>query len=306
MNRIIILLLSLASVCLAETTEQVAMGTGGKELVFYQAKPMGSPVGGEEFKGSNFIHPLKTPSGFVVTDLQPGDHKHHFGLWWPWKHVQTGERKVLCWELQKGDGLIQAQSHESGPGWLTAKSDYIDRKAPGAAAVLLRETTKIKVSEVIESTVRGYFLDLEIIHRTAGDQPITVTPYRYSGFAYRGTPFWKNENSTVLTSEGMNRDKSNFTRARWVRVQGDTDQGGKAGVLLMSRPDNRDHPENLRTWSRGHEGAVFINFNTVMKKAWVFEPVKSYKRNYRLFVYDGSLSGDDAEVLWKGYASTVR
>jgi hypothetical protein len=54
-----------------------------KELITYQAKPMKDPRGGEGFKGSNFIHPLKTPAGFIVTDIQPEDHYHHFGLWWP-------------------------------------------------------------------------------------------------------------------------------------------------------------------------------------------------------------------------------
>ena len=58
--------------------ELLPLSVDGKELVFYQASPLANPKGGDAFKGSNFIHPLKTPSGFVVTDLQPLDHLHHF------------------------------------------------------------------------------------------------------------------------------------------------------------------------------------------------------------------------------------
>lgn len=286
--------------------ERIAMNVDGKELVFYQAEPMADPQGGDRFKGSNFIHPIKTPSGFVVSDSQPADHRHHFGLWWPWKYVKVGERKVLCWELQKGDGLIQAVKHERIPDGLLTESVYIDRKAPGGPVELLQETTRITTSPLVENPAKGYFLDLEIVHRCAGDEPVTVTPYRYSGFAFRGADVWSKDNSTILTSERKDRDAANSMPARWVRVQGATDEGGQAGVLLMSRPDNRSHPEKLRTWDKQHGGAVFINFNTVMDEAWTFEPGQSYPRNFRLFVYDGTVTTEQAENLWEDYAEGVR
>ena len=296
----------LVSVCLLGVNGYAADGVttidvGGKALVSYQSEPMANPPKGDKFKGSNFFHPLKTPSGFVVTDSHPGDHPHHFGLWWPWKYVETGGRKVLCWELQKGDGIIEAKESALTDNGLTAKSVFIDRKSPGGPAVLLNETLNVTASKIIDSPARGYFLDLEITHEVAGKAPITVTAYRYSGFAIRGTPFWSAKNSSVLTSEGKTRYEANFSRGRWVRVEGKTDAGGMAGVLLMSRRDNRDHPEKLRTWDKQHGGAIFINFNTVMEKPWVFEPGKAYSRNYRVFVYDGEVSAEEAEALWKAY-----
>jgi hypothetical protein len=47
----------------------------GQELLACQFQPLESPTGGPAFAGSDFIHPLKTPSGFCVTDLQPADHR---------------------------------------------------------------------------------------------------------------------------------------------------------------------------------------------------------------------------------------
>jgi hypothetical protein len=277
----------------------------GAPLISYQASPILEPKGGDKFNGSNFIHPLKTPSGFVVTDIQPSDHLHHFGLWWPWKYIVTEGRKVLFWEPQEADGIIQAQDSKITPGGFSAQSIYIDRKAPGGPQTLINETLNVKTSQIVERPARGYYLDLEIIHEVAVNKPITVLKYRYSGFSLRGTPKWNKSNSTVMTSAGKNYDGSNFTRAKWVRVEGRAEDGDTAGVLLMSYSENYDHPELLRTWNRKtHNGAIFINFNSVQEKSWVFEPGEKYTRRFRVFVYDGTLSTQDAEIMWKQYIRT--
>ncbi len=285
----------------AAADEVITVPVDGQALIAYQAEPLSDPRGGDNFRGSNFIHPLKTPSGFVVTDHQPADHLHHFGLWWPWKYVETGGRKVLCWELQKGDGLIRAVESRSVPSGLLTRSVYIDRKAPGGPVEILHESARISASSLQQEPAPGYFLDIEIVHRCAGETPVSVTAYRYSGFAFRGTALWKRQTSSIVTSEGLDRDSANFSSARWVLVQGRTDSGGQAGVLLMSHPGNRSHPEKLRTWDKQLGGAVFINFNPVMDADWDFEPGTDYTRRYRLFVYDGTVSPEEAEALWSEY-----
>ncbi|MFO8028127.1 MAG: DUF6807 family protein [Opitutales bacterium] len=281
---------------------RVAVPVEGKELVHYQAGPIIDPKGGEAFKGSNFIHPLKTPSGFAVTDSQPKDHLHHFGLWWPWKYIEHEGRKILCWELQQGDGFVKAKGHERIPEGLITESVYIDRKAPGGPQVRLDESTEIKVSDIVIEPATGYHLDLNIDHEVAGDEPITINKYRYSGLGYRGTAHWDIDNSTLLTSEGAKRANSNATTARWVRIEGSNGEGGSAGVLMMSHPDNHAHPEKIRTWNKHYNGAIFVNFNPVMDQDWIFQPGETYTRKYRLFVYDGSLSPADADWLWQQYA----
>jgi len=309
LNKIITVGLLITLSCItvnAEDSELLKVKVGDKDLISYQAKPMAKPKGGvDKFPASNFIHPLKTPAGFVVTDLQPGDHLHHLGLWWPWKYIETEGRKVLCWEMQKGDGIIQAKESKATEKGFTAKSIYVDRK--GGGKTLLNETLNVTVSKIMDKPASGYYLDMEIIHKVAGDKPITVTKYRYSGFALRGVHSWNKTNCKALTSEGKDYDKSNFTRAKWIFVEGAAAEGKTAGVLLMSRPDNQDHPEKLRTWNnKTHNGAIFINFNTVQDKSWVFEPGKKYARNFRVFVYDGKITAEQAEEMWKDYAKAAK
>ncbi len=302
MKNCLILLILFTTACYANDVGQVVIPVDEQDLVTYQAAPLAQPVGGDDFKGSNFIHPLKTPSGFTVTDSQPGDHPHHFGLWWPWKFIEYEGRKILCWELQKGDGLVQAVDNKATADGLITNSIYLDRKAPDGPATRLNEETEITVSNILEQPVSGYFLDLKIAHKVAGEQPIIINKYRYSGLGFRGSKLWNKDNSTILTSEGNERDSANFNAARWVRVEGATDKSGTAGVLLMAHPANHNHPEKIRTWNQQHKGAIFINFNPVMDQPMTLEPGTTHVRLYRLFIYDGTLSAESTEELWQAYA----
>ena len=305
-------LLIFSSLFLQADEQLLTVEIDGSPLIHYQASPLLNPNGGEKFKGSNFIHPLKTPSGFTVTASNPeSHHHHHFGLWWPWKFIGVeNNRQVLCWELQEGDGLIEARESTPHKNGFQAKSIYIDRKAPGGPRTILNETVNATTSGLLSRPVSGYWLELEIINEVAGEEPLEIQKNLYSGFTLRGTDQWAGYKATVLSSEGKidEGDKwggnqgqfisdINLTRARWVRVEGPAPEG-TAGVLLMSSPTNHNHPEKLRTWGNRE---IFINFNPVQKESWALEPGQQYIRNYRVFVYDGSLTAKQAEALWQDF-----
>ncbi|MEM6885678.1 MAG: PmoA family protein [Verrucomicrobiota bacterium] len=282
--------------------QQIHLQAGKIQVAAYQAAPLSNPAAGDQFKGSNFIHPLKTPSGFVVTDSMPEDHPHHFGLWWPWKFVEVQGRKILCWELQQGQGIVEAREHEPiGNGYAT-HSVYLDRQAERGPKAILKETTRITTSPLMDIPADGYLLDLSITQQCAGDQPVTIPQYRYSGFALRATPRWNKDNSTILTSAGKDRYGANKSQAAWIKFEGEADNGSLAGVLMMGHPKNHSFPERLRTWDKWHNGAIFINFNPVQDEPWIFSPGKAYTRQYRLFIYDGTITADEAEALWQEYA----
>lgn len=139
-------------------------------------------MGGDKFKGSNFIHPLKTPSGFTGTDFQPVDHLHHFGLWWPWKKIKVDGREIITWELQKGEGLNQGRKAVPTKTGIVAESDYLDRTAPDGPLGVLHETTQIGIENFKTTLADGYFLDFDIEHRCSTELPVEVSKYRYSDF----------------------------------------------------------------------------------------------------------------------------
>ncbi len=288
---------------MAAGEEVLTIQVGGEDRIGYQARPMSNPLGGERFAGSNFIHPLQTPAGFTVTRIQPR-HRHHFGLWWPWKYVETDGRRVLFWELQHGEGRVEAQESELTENGFTAFSVYRDFTAPdGAPDILIHERLNATVSDLVQAPAHGYFLDMEIIHENVTEAPLTITQHHYSGFAIRGTADWDRHTSIISTSEGEDRDSSNETPGRWVRIEGEADGDARAGLVMMSHPSNPRHPERLRTWNSGQsDGAVFVNFNPVQQESDRIDPGETFVRNYRVFVYDGTITDEEAEALWQTYS----
>src|SRR5690606_16560462 len=170
----------------------------------------------------------------------------------------------------------------------------------GEEEVALKEFQTIKVSYPGENY---YLVDFTFDYACATGSPFKILEYRYAGFGWRATGEWHKDNSEILTSEGKTRENADSTPARWCIVQGElgSDYGG---VVIMSHPNNYNHPEPLRIWPVNAEdrGDVFANFSPTKNKDWLMEPGNGYTLKYRLAVFDGKTSAEQAEQLWEEYA----
>lgn len=286
------------------TDSRIEILDDGKCVFGWQIQPPKEPLGGiEKFPISAYVHPLATPSGFGLTAVQPHDHLHHLGLWWPWKQVTVGGKKHITWELQSGEGRhvaksakVTARTEDSVA--ITAINEIQIRRGKGYEAVIA-ETANLRFSRLGGD---AYTLDIELNHAPAGDLPVEITAYRYSGFSWRGPMSWTGKNSAMVTSGGQNRDSANGQEARWVFVSGPS-EGGKASFLMLSGAGKDGNPaERLRVWnSKMHHGNPFINFNPVMKKSFLLtdENPEVSSRRYRIVMSDRALTAGDAEALWK-------
>lgn len=286
----------------AETGGKLEARFSDKPLLTWQAKPLENPVGGAKFAGSAFLHPLRTPAGFEWTAAQPADHKHHFGLWWPWKFIEVEGNKYNTWEIQEGQGAHVARSFKTLPasssGIAFEFSNLTEIRKDGKdGKAVIDETARV------ETRVEGdaQIIDIELRQKATGS-PVKIVEYRYSGFSWRGSSAWNKDNSTMTTSEGLGRDNANGKTARWVMVSGSTPQG-KATVLLMSAAaEIAGRPEQLRVWdSKAEKGTPFINFNPVMEKPLPLDdahPAVSH-RKYRIIAADRIIDPPAAEAEWK-------
>ena len=272
---------------------------GSSVVLAWQATPLSKPVGGDKFISSAFLHPLRTPAGFECTTIQPSDHLHHLGLWWPWKFIEVDGAKYNAWEIQEGQGAHVARSAKllsNGPDkleWELVNETVI--KKPGAAPEpVILETTHLTITSDGDD---AHMLDVSIKQKALG-KPVTITAYRYSGFSWRGPASWNKSNSIMTTSEGKGRDDANAKPARWVIVSGPA-SNNSASVLLMSAAAT---PEKLRVWdSKAHDGAPFVNFNPVMGQSLPLDdshPDVSNRR-YRVIAADRVIDANAAEAAWK-------
>ena len=79
---------------------------------------------------------------------------------------------------------------------------------------------------------------------------------------------------------------------------------GRSGILFLSHPGNREHPEPLRVWPESsHGGALFFEFCPIRHKAWLIEPGVDNELKYRLVVFDGKMTVEEAEAYWQSYAN---
>ena len=288
----------------AEKDGRVLALLAERPVMGWQKEPLREPKGGAKFAGSHFIHPLATPSGFVVTDAQPGDHLHHFGLWWTWTFVNVDGKRFNTWEIQNGEGAHVADSAElleKGPQSLKWRlSGHVETRAAGQKPrVFIRETTGLSLSLLDKETVA---LDLDIKQVPAVDG-VTIGKNHYSGFGWRGTPEWNGENSRLVTSEGHDRENGNGQPVRWVLVTGDR-PGGKASILLMSAAGANGEPERLRCWNaKMHSGHHFVNFNPVAQNDLPLDETHAAvsSRRYRILASDRELDVTEAEELWKAW-----
>ncbi|HSP42665.1 MAG TPA: DUF6807 family protein [Luteolibacter sp.] len=287
-----------------EEDGRVLAKLNGKTVLGFQKEPLGDPKGGEKFAGSQFIHPLATPSGFVTTELQPSDHLHHFALWWPWKFIEVDGKRHNSWEIQNGEGAHVADGVEvvsKGPDSIQWRiAGHVEARGKDTEPrVVIRENTDLAMSLLDDQTIA---LDLTIRQRP-DNAKVVIGKNHYSGLGWRGTPEWNGENSKLVTSEGHNRDNGNGQPVRWILITGEQ-PGGKASVVLMSAASETGEAERMRVWNaKMHSGHHFVNLNPVAQQSIPLDeehPAVSQRR-YRIVTSDREIDTQQAEALWKSW-----
>lgn len=280
----------------------------GQKILTYNAGTVYPPEGADEaYKRSGFIHPLYAPNGAVLTNIQPPDHMHHYGIWNPWTKTTFRGETVDFWNLKKMEGTVRhvgMQSIDQGP--VLAETEAIHHH------IAWPESTKQTLAMTERHIIRTFHLEedmflIEFEFHITPQEPITLEEYRYGGFVFRGNEGWTNETSEFVTSEGLDRDQADGERARWCIITGETPQG-EAGILFMGHPGNFNHPEPLRVWpsdaGRGR-GDVFINFSPTRNTSWSLTPDNTYKLKYRALVFDGKKDKTTAEKYWSDFANPM-
>lgn len=186
---------------------------------------------------------------------------------------------------------------------MTVRQNHIDLKAPKDSQIAMEEDLRIKVKPADKGR---YLVDYTSTLRTQIPGGILLDDYRYGGgIGFRATEVWGDANSSILTSEGKNRASADGTPARWILVTGQSDHpSGKSGILFMSHTNNQSHPEPLRVWPLGQydgKGNVFIEFCPIRYTSWEIQPGQRYILTYRMLVFDGELSVQEAENYWKSF-----
>lgn len=263
------------------------------------------------FRKSGYLHPIMTPKGDTLTRINPIDHLHHYGLWGPWTHTRIDTTRVDFWNLGEGMGTVlfkEFQTTTSGNAFtgFVASQEHLDYKTKKEPQVALNEDLEVRLWNLGDS--KRYMLDYKSSFSSPLQHGILFEAYRYGGgIGLRFDERWKADNCSVLTSEGHDRLSADGTKARWCIVSGESSDGlSTSGILFMSHPENRMHPEPMRIWpidANGGRGDMFFEFCPIRYDEWKIEPNMQYGLNYRMVIFDGELSVQEAEAYWQAFAS---
>jgi len=263
------------------------------------------------YRRNAFIHPLYSPSGNILTQINPQDHYHHVGIWNPWTQVRNGDHVTDFWNLYSHQGTVRfgginATVNGSVYGGFNVLQEHVDfqEKVPGEIAINEVWDVRAWNTDPVEGR-KAWLVDITSLLSVPGDHAVILEAYRYGGgLGFRATAEWDRDNSWFRTSEGKTRADADGTRARWADVGGMFSVKGESGIVFFSHPTNQDHPQPMRVWppDQNGRGDVFFEFCPIRYHEWTLEPGVVYSQKYRLLVYDGRVDQAVSDRLWNDFA----
>ena len=97
---------AMTDIALAEEKDgAVTFAVGGKAVGSFIGEAADSTERQQKSTcAAEYLHPLATPTGNVVTDDYPANHLHHHGVWTAWTNTVFQGRKTDFWNMGQGLG----------------------------------------------------------------------------------------------------------------------------------------------------------------------------------------------------------
>lgn len=286
-----------------QTEGKLTVAIDGEPVLTYHTAVVAPPPQFDAaYRRSGHLHPVRTPSGRVVTDEFPVDHPHQHGIFSAWVKTTFEGRAVDFWNQLGQTGTVEHREvlHvESGPVFssFTVRLAHVDLSAPGGKKDVLHENWTIR-TYAIKS---GRLFELESVQRCVADSPLVLEEYHYGGHAVRGSAEWLGQpEHDFLTSEGKTRQEGNHSRPNWVSMHGNVD-GEMCGIAVCSHPDNFRGPQPVRL----HPSKPYFVFTPPVLGRFEIAPGAELLSRYRFFTYDGPPQPERLQDVWENYAQAA-
>jgi hypothetical protein len=280
------------------------LSMSGKDVLQYQGGKTPVPAGIEpKYQRGGYIHPVYTPSGKLLTDDYPPNHKHHHGIWSPWTKTEFEGRHPDFWNMGDLTGTVEPAGilkTWSGPvaAGFRARHRFVDLSAKPDPKTALNEQWEVNLYRVGAGEKPYFQFDLVSKQHCATSSPLILPKYYYGGLGFRGNRQWNGaENVTFLSSEGKDRKTGNETRGRWAWVGGKVD-GHAIGVAILCAPENFRAPQPMRI----HPNEPFFCYAPSQLGDFKIEPGQTYTSRYRFIVTDGDPGKAEIERQYNDYA----
>ena len=284
----------------ARDPEGFSITESDKPVLFYQIKAKSLK---EKFNRANYVHPLYSLDGDIVSEDFPKDHFHHRGVFWAW-HVLTVEGKYagdnwVCddfeWDLQKAKALVESNDSSVAieTQWLW-KSPKVTN-SNGKMKPMVEETTTIRVF-----TRKPHYrlVDFEIRMKGLLDEVRMSGSHDdkgYGGFSVR----MHRPKDMIFTGEigKVEPNRLPVEGGAWMDMSGTLTEKGKSGITILCHPSLPTFPQK---W--------LLRMGAQQNPQWpgatpfLLPKGKDVVLRYRLIIHNNALMPEDIPAIQAAYA----
>ena len=281
-----------SSVTAARQGDAVVILAGGMEVVRYVLKKPADvklPV-----DSGGYFHPLRTPSGVVVTDVAPADHPHHRGVFlawvemhgvkdadfWGWgEHAPIKDRRIINREVSEvGSSASSDAGGSTASAGFRARNDWV---AEGEAIV--REDLQASVQARRDANV------LDLTYTLTPTADLTLSRWAFSGFCVRTLgpaaasqiTAYGPDRPVDLPNPSHVKPESDWPAAPWYGYTLKLKDGKTVGVAVI------DHPKNPPSLWHNHRDVRMLNPCIVAPDKVVLKKGQPLVLRYRVVAHDG-------------------
>jgi hypothetical protein len=258
-----------------------------KQVLFYHTAEARPPVDSPAYyRRSGFIHPLRTPSGRIVTDDFPAGHAHQHGIMMAWANTSFKNTTVDFWNQQNKTGTVRhVRVISIQQGSTLAQIKLQLQHYSHQHGTILNETWTINCYPF----TNFYLFDLISEQQNVSSDSLLLKKYHYGGMEFRGSREWNEDDKKyftnkwiVRTDSGFDSSNANAKPAAYVDVSGKVN-GKYCGATVFSFPSNFRYPEPIRL----HPTMPYWCFAPAVNQGFAIAPAANFVSRYRYFIYDG-------------------
>jgi len=290
------------SITMTTGDEGVLFQENGEDVLFYQSAP--KSIDGE-YTRADYVHPLYSLDGAVLTEDFPEDHYHQRGIFWTWHQVLIGDQHIgdpwLCQDFAWNVHDMSTQNVKDGAGQLIAQVDWTSPQwvdENGERKIIARETCRITVYPRQEN-YRAIDFDIALLAveenvKIGGSDDVKG----YGGFSAR---IRLPEDISFTGPDGKVKPENTAVKAGpWIDMCASfSESGEKSGFAILQHPSNPDFPQQWILRSTGSmQNPVYPGREPV-----ALSTENTTELHYRIILHKGTTERVSIKTLFQDYKS---
>jgi hypothetical protein len=283
--------------------EGVLVKEGKKNVLFYQQVIKSK---GDKYARTNYVHPLYSLDGEILTEDFPEDHLHHRGIFWAWHQIYINDQEISnSWDCKNFICNVIDVNSENYADYLLLKIETL-WKSPllkSADDIMIPYFSEFITIRVFKSQDHYRLIDFNNSLSALVDN-VSIggsnNEKGYGGFSVR--VFLPEDITFMSENKVVIPEKNSIEAGPWMDLSGSCkeDNSRKWGITIFCHPENPGYPERwILRQRRSMQNPVYPGRDRVS-----LQKEKATILRYRLMVHDGKLSSTDMDQIYQEYIKT--